>query len=196
MDRTSYYPIPMEARRDIAWWGRFIIPFNGTALMWLASKPTTDAMIATDASLKGYGGTLEQEKAYFKGEFPQEWTGANIAQLELLAVLIALKTWGQKLRGMYFWVHVDNEAVANILNTGASRNETLQKLLREVALIAATHDFVIKARHIKGVDNRLPDWLSRWSQPEARTQFREATKKGGWRQETIPPEYLQMSYKW
>ena len=93
--------------------------------------------------------------------------GGNIAHLEMLAVMVSLKIWGTKLQGQYFWIHVDNEAVALVLNTGASKDNTLQDILREIALIAARHQFVLKARHIAGVDNRVPDWLSRWHQGAA-----------------------------
>ena len=45
---------------------------------------------------------------------------------------------------------MDNEAVATVLNTGACRQAALQDVLREIALIAAKHQFVIKAQHIMG----------------------------------------------
>ena len=58
---------------------------------------------------------------------------------------------------------MDNEAVATILNTRTSRDPTLQMTLREILMIAAKNEFMIKTKHIMGggVDNRLPDWLSR-----------------------------------
>ncbi len=34
--------------------------------------------------------------------------------------------------------------------------------LRELTYLAAVHEFKIRARHIEGVNNRLPDLLSRW----------------------------------
>ena len=40
-------------------------------------------------------------------------------------------------------------------------------------MLAAQHQFVIKAKHISGVSNRVPDWLSRWSQAESKRKFRE-----------------------
>ena len=100
----------------------------------------------------------------------------NIAYLEILAVMVALKVWGPHLSGQYFWIHVDNEAVAKVLNLGASRDAKLQDALREIALIAARHQFVIKAKHISGVSNRVPDWLSRWHEVGARREFREFAK--------------------
>ena len=179
MDRTSSYSIPIEIRKDIAWWARFACQYNGISLMWLTKDPSADSVIATDACKTGYGGILHGELEYFRGRFPKEWQKRNIAELELRAVMVALKLWAKNLTGKHFWILVDNEAVASILNTGASRDQYLQDILREVALISATYQFVIKAKHISGASNRLPDWLSRWDQMTARKQFRTATRDGG-----------------
>ena len=89
MDRNQDYVIPREARKDIAWWGRCAQHFNGTALMWLIKEPAPDSVIATDACLKGYGGTYENQ--YFRGRFPAALQNKNIALLEILAVMVALK---------------------------------------------------------------------------------------------------------
>ena len=160
MGRKLEYVIPLEARKDICWWGRCAQDFNGTSLVWLHKNPGIDTVIATDACLVGYGGTYKNQ--YFRARFPTHLKGKNIAILELLAVMVALKIWGGMLEGQYFWIHVDNEAVASVLNTGASRDISLQNVLREIALLAAKHQFVVKAKHIVGIQNRVPDWLSRW----------------------------------
>ena len=196
MSRRGQHTIPIEARKDIAWWGRFIHTYNGKSLLWLMKEPDTDAVIATDACLQGYGAIFESEKQYGRGRIPTALQHSNIAHLELLAVMIAVKTWGKLLKGRYFWIHVDNEAVSSILNSGASRDMTLQNILREIALIAAQHQFVIKARHIRGVDNRLPDWLSRWKKPTYKKLFHEAIRDGGWRQVRMPNCLIELTHKW
>ena len=194
MNRGSRYTIPLEARKDIAWWARFATTYNGVSLMWMFKEPSTDKVIATDACPKGYGGTMGNE--YFRARFPTELQKVNIAILEMWAVLAALKLWGDQLKGLYFWIHVDNEAVANVLNSGRSREGRLQDALREVALLAAKHQFVIKARHIPGVQNRVPDWLSRWAEPEARKQFRKYAIDRALRQRHIPVSYIQYDHSW
>ena len=168
--------------------------FNGISIIWLIKEPEPDTIIATDASLEGYGGICGNE--YFRGKFPTELKGANIALLELKAVMVALKHWGPALQGKYFWVHMDNQAVATILNTGSSRDIMLQDTLREVALIAARHQFVIKAKHIMGVTNRIPDWLSRWHQEEAKKQFRSYAQDKGLKKLHSPSLMLYNTHKW
>ena len=160
LQRQGVHTIPREARKDITWWASFITSHNGISIIWLHNNRDVDQLIATDASKYGFGGISGQE--YFRDRFPERWKERNIAELEIRAVIVALKIWGPKLKGQYFWVHVDNEAVAIIINTGASRDEVLQDSLREIAMIAAQHQFLIKAKHISGISNRIPDWLSRW----------------------------------
>ena len=194
MDRRHLYPVPLEARRDIAWWGRFAHRFNGVSLLWLTKEPGMDMILQTDACPKGYGGICGQE--YFRGRFPRHMQGENIAILEMWAVLVALKIWAPKLAGKYFWIHVDNEAVATVLNTGRAREPELQKALREVALIAADNEFVIKARHIAEVDNRIPDWLSRWDEMQARKQFREHSRDNSLKQIKVSSPMLTYTNEW
>ena len=194
LDRRGFHPIPLEARKDLAWWRRFLHEHNGVSLMWLQAVPGEDTLIATDASKYGFGGTLHT--AYFRGRFPEHYSTLNIAILELKAVMVALKIWATALQGKYFWIAVDNEAVASILNTGASREELLQDTMREIALIAAKHQFVIKARHIRGVDNRVPDWLSRWNEQKARRAFREYSKDKGLTRIYVDQSHLQNKHLW
>ena len=194
MDRKKNYVIPQEARKDIAWWGRFAAGFNGVALLWMHKEPHTDQVIATDACKKGYAGTYGQQ--YYRARFPENNRSLNIAVQELLAVMVALKVWGHQLSGLYFWIHVDNEAVATILNTGGSRDPQLQDILREIALIAARQGFVIKAWHISGISNIIPDWLSRWHQLDARRQFIQHARDKGLKRVRVPCSMLKLNNKW
>ena len=193
MDRSSHYPIPLEAKKDIAWWGRCASEFNGVAMMWFLKDPEPNNIIITDACLVGYGGTMGNQ--YFRGRFPLDLKGQNIATLEILAVMVALKVWGQLLRGKYFWIHVDNEAVASVLNTGSCRDPRLQDTLREIALITAQNQFVLKAKHISGISNRIPDWLSRWHEQESRRQFRQHARDSSLKQVKITSSLLQYNNK-
>ena len=194
MNRKKQYSIPLEARKDIAWWARFVQQYNGVSMMWLLKEPTTDAILQTDACSKGYWGIFGNQ--YFRGRFPKEVQSKNIAILEMSAAMVGLKVWATQLQGKYFWIHVDNEAVASVLNSGSSREPELQTCLREIVLIAATHQFVIKARHIPGIHNRIPDWLSRWSEAQARSEFRKYSQDKSLKQVRISNELLLYTHAW
>ena len=110
--------------------------------------------------------------------------------------MVALKIWAEELKGKYFWVHVDNEAVATVLNSGSSRDSELQNTLREIALIAAKNQFVIKARHIVGISNRVPDWLSRWHEKGARQEFRKYAQDRSLKHRRFHSDILQYTHNW
>ena len=194
LDRVSRHRIPLEAHKDLSWWRRFLPTYNGVSILWLTSFPEADTIMAMDACQEGYGGTLGNQ--FFRGKFPKAYKEYNIALLELKAVLVALRIWAPTLAGKYFWVNVDNQAVAIILNTGKSRDPMLQDTLGEVALVAAKHQFVIRAKHIAGVENRVPDWLSRWHQQEARKQFRIHSQDQGLTRVRVTTQMLHNSHNW
>ena len=66
----------------------------------------------------------------------------------------------------------------------------------EIVLMAVQGQFVLKARHIVGVDNRIPDWLSRYHKPMARKQFREYTKDSSLKHIKISNRLLEYMHKW
>ena len=86
MNRKSRYTIPAEAKKDMAWWGRFLEQYNGISILWLTKIPKIDQLITTDACLKGYGAICGKE--YLHGEFPAKLQNSNIAHLEILAVVV------------------------------------------------------------------------------------------------------------
>ena len=194
MKRGSKYTIPLEARKDLAWWARFMEIYNGYSIMWMNANPKTDAIVASDACLNGYGGTYGNQ--YIRGRFPTQMQGNNIAQLEIRALIACLKTWKEHLRGKYFWVHVDNEAVATVINTGAARDLILQDALREIAFLVAQYDFMIKARHILDILNRVPDWLSRWDEPEARRRFRSYAENSSLKHVRTSHRAVEFNHSW
>ena len=90
--RKGKHHIPTQARKDIEWWKKYMVTYNSISIMWLHTNPRTDQLIATDSCKKEYGGISGKE--YFRGRFPKDMQNRNIAELEILAVIVALQLWG------------------------------------------------------------------------------------------------------
>ena len=101
----------------------------------------------------------------------------HISALEMLVIVVSVKVWKHKLRGKRIIVNCDNSAAVEVLNKGKTRDPFLQACLREIEFVAANGEWEIRARHIPGVDNRIPDLLSRWHMGvQFQTEFQERTK--------------------
>ena len=69
--------------------------------------------------------------------------------------------------------------------------------MREICFTSATGGFQVRAEHIAGVDNRLPDLLSRWdSDPNARTQFLTNPAGSALHILTAPDELFSFNNNW
>jgi hypothetical protein len=154
--------IPAEVLLDVKWWLNFLPVYNGVSMMPMVDWSQPDEILATDACLIGCGGTCGNE--FYHAVFPEfiQRQSLHINALEMLALVVGLKLWKKKLRGARLMIHCDNEASVTILNSGATRDVFLQGCLREIVLLAAVGEFEVRAKHIPGVKNRIPDLLSRW----------------------------------
>ena len=63
-------------------------------------------------------------------------------------------------------------------------------------MIAANYQFVVKARHISGVSNRIPDWLWRWHETAARREFRKHAEEKSLRHIRVSNALLQFDNRW
>ena len=133
-------------------------------------------MFAMDACMLRARGMAGDQ--VFSIAFPKEVKkDAHITHLGLWAVIISVKTWGSTFRGKIVEIKTDNQAVAQIINTGHSQDLKLQELLRELIWWLAKWECRVKGVHLPGKINRIPDLLSRWHQgPEIHHEFEELTQ--------------------
>ena len=168
--------ISQDFHKDIIWWRKFMRQYNGVSMMLLDDWSSPDEVLATDACLEGGGAWCEGE--YWHNQFPPFILeqGLHINALELLVIVVSIKVWKRKLRGRRLLINCDNSASVEVLNKGKTRDPFLQACLREIEFVAGQGEYEIRARHIPGVDNRLPDLLSRWHKgPEYQAEFIERT---------------------
>ncbi|CAC5387140.1 unnamed protein product [Mytilus coruscus] len=153
--------VSLELKHDLLWWSEFLEIYNGVSLLNLQEWTEPDEYMASDACLVGCGGVSNGQ--FFHCVFPDFIVQQNlhINALELLSVIVCLKLWGQKGRKIY--IQCDNMVSVQVINQGKSRSRFLQACLREICFICAIKECELRAIHIDGIDNRLPDMLSRWS---------------------------------
>ena len=136
--------------------------FNGVSFIPPIAWAEPDVTFSTDSCLKGCGGICGLE--YFHVEFPQSILVQNLAihKLEMLAVLVGVRIWGQQLRGMRLQIYCDNAAAVQVINSSKTRDPFLASCLRELWLEVSSYGFELRAVHLPGEENRVADWLSRW----------------------------------
>ena len=130
--------------------------FNGHVFFQKHKQPTEHVFI--DASLTGFGA---QWRHFVYATPIYGVADKGIVQLEMLNIIIALKTWGQKWRNSIVVMHCDNWAVTQVVKFGCSRDEFLNLCLCNIWLLTSTLDIELRVVHIKGSHNVVADVLSR-----------------------------------
>ena len=84
-----------------------------------------------------------------------------------------------------------------MINTGNSKSRFLQTCLREISFICAIKECEIRAVHIEGKTNRLPDLLSRWNlSSEYQNNFYEAISGKYYVELNIDEQFFRFQHHW
>jgi hypothetical protein len=167
--------IDAAARRDAGWWCSYLSVWNGRMRWRLPQGPT----IAHDASLEGFGFVLEEAAGLY---FPPLlslncgisgcWdechrkmvaSSGDIQWAELFAIVYALHCFAPFIRDSSVTLITDNIADVAIINRQSTKNKHLLVLLRALYATATDFNIYLTAIHRSGVDNIIPDALSRVS---------------------------------
>ena len=140
----------------------FVEKYNGVSFIPAAIWSEPDITFATDSCLVGCGGICEGE--FFHSTFPSSIQQQNlpIHCSEMLTVLIGVRIWGSRLQGQKVQIYCDNEPAVHVINSGKTKDTFLGSCIRELWLVVSTYGFQLRAVHLPGEENRVPDWLSRW----------------------------------
>ena len=149
-------------RKDLKWWSMFMDTYNGVSFLPSSIWTEPDVTLATDSCLLGCGGICLDE--YFHTGFPHhiDDQGLPIHCKEMLAVLIAVRVWGRRLQGLKIQIYCDNESVVTVINSGRTKDNFMASCIREIWLEVSKYSYQLRAVHLPGEENRVPDWLSRW----------------------------------
>ena len=164
--RARGIKLDKEFHKDLDWWRLNMEGFNGTTFL-PSNHPSRRAQInfASDASSSfGYGAVLEHRFIWGKWsekELAMAQGHRSIGVMELSTVVFAIAAFAPHLRGKRVRCWVDNRADVDIFNGQASKEAKYNELLRLLHTLLVQHEIQLTARHIAGVDNVLPDALSR-----------------------------------
>ena len=149
-------------QKDLKWWSKFMKVFNGTSFILDANWSEPDVTFATDSCLTGCGGMCGVQ--YFHTSFPDKIQQKQlpIHELEMLAVLVGVRIWGVFCTDSRVQIYCDNEAVVRVINSSRTRDPFMATCLRELWFEVSRFGFQLRAVHLPGEENRVPDWLSRW----------------------------------
>ena len=142
---------------DVQWFANFSHTFNGTAFY---KHENFQGDIELDASLQGLGAKCGNY--VYAISIPRGYENYNITHLEMLNILVAIRTWAPHWRHKALTIHCDNEAAVRILNTGHTRDMTLAAIARNISMLTARFDLETRTMHIQGKKNIVADILSRW----------------------------------
>ncbi len=184
MPRLGKQELSADARLDIKWWHDYLPESTGVTLLQL-QQVLPEAMFDTDSTLSRAGGVRQKE--YFTVKYPEAITcrEPHIAELEMWAVVVALKVWKDDLTNSALRVKCDNVAMLHAINSGCTSNVEMAALLREIAYVLLRMDSVLVAEYIPSKQNVLPDLLSRWESKEAREKFNRLIRNTGMQRRAV-----------
>ena len=149
--------INKEAREDLKWWKEFLDDWNGVS--FIPDKDIPKISLFTDGFSLGMGGFLRS--AWFSVPWPESYNDIHITVKELIAVMAAVFTWGNRLSNQSVVICTDNLDIVQIWSSGSSSNNYIMKLIRTLFLFSAKENINLSLRHIYGFKNVKADALSR-----------------------------------
>lgn len=157
--------VSVSAKEDMRMWLAFIEQYNGKSLFLSNRWESSDTLkFFTDASNLGYGAIFQDR--WFWGAWPESFHSYHITVKEFFPIVKALEVWGPYIANKCIEFYTDNAAVADIINSQTSKDDTLMKLLRRLVLFTLKHNILFRSVHISGKCNLLPDMLSRLQIPQ------------------------------
>ena len=160
--------VPEDLLLDIQWFRRYARDANG--IVQIPEAPRTTWVIECDSSLQG-GGAYSPTHFYAE-HYDLGYTTANpnIAQLEALNLLHAVKhLLPEHPHRFDIVVNTDNMATQQVLSEGTGLDKVLSACAREIWLLAAYNNCMVQVVHKPGKELVLADALSRYSEsPTAR----------------------------
>ena len=91
---------------------------------------------------------------------PLGYLDLQIVHLEMLNILAALRVWQKAWSNRKVAIACDNLVVVQVLNSGKTRDQTLEAIAWNIQFQIATINVELKVSHIPGKINTIADLLS------------------------------------
>ena len=159
---------------DLRWWNSFASWFNGEARIIHDVMP--GFTLTTDSSMEGFGAVSGVDWLAGSWDYdlssrcdmhdhlqpaPSTALPRNINVLELYPVLLSLIRWGHLWRDRKVLCLSDNTQVVRAISTGRSANDSSMQMLRNIFWLCVKYNCHLVSEYVPGVDNVVPDYLSR-----------------------------------
>ena len=189
--KTIY--VDEDFRDDLKWWLEALDLRNGVSFLVHVST----ALITLDASTHGWIDRKPGIGAYHFGlnEYisvcpPARLHDLHINDLELLAHILVVRTWGAQMRNQHITIKTDNESCYFLLSRGRSSFDNRLRMARIISLDQIANDYRSESAWISTSDNWLADALTRPGSEDHRRIFDDFASTLGVkpRQRHITPE--------
>ena len=135
---------------------------NGVA--WFEKKLNSDnsVLLFSDASNIAAAAVLGNKWTILTFQGKNEWMARkSIAWRELVAVVLAISTFGSLLRYCDVLMNIDNQAIQQCVNSGKSRDPEIMALIRVLYFYCAIYNVNYNSVHLSSKCNQIADSASR-----------------------------------
>lgn len=155
-------------KEDIQWWIMALKTSPGKAVFY---NPEVH-VVQFDASNGGSGFVYNNDWGYvdWRCDAPQ-LQGVHINCKETISAVFAARRWASLWRDSKVVFCTDNKTAKSCIVKGTAKNPQLLPWVRELHMYSVLYNFEIDACWIPGVNNVLPDAISRLRYPNLRTWF-------------------------
>ena len=155
--------LTQEFFQDLLWFQKFLPNFNGITYL-VKTEVLGENYVYLDASLTGLG-AIWNNRVYSTAIFSIPGFQLKIVHLEMLNIVLALRTWGPYWQHHRIKIFCDNLAVVQVVKSSKTKDKFLAACIRNIWLVSASNDIEIIIEHIEGKKNVIADLLSRLHSP-------------------------------
>ena len=149
--------LPSKVKEDLLRWLEILQNWKGESLV----KKPIDNILETDSSDLAWGAHIVDKEKKAQGRWNLEWINRHINEKELQAVLKAIRTFKEELRGKNLLIKIDNKVAMTYLNRMTGRIRSLAKIARRIFELVDELGMKIQAVYIPSKENKIADRLSR-----------------------------------